>query len=297
MTRKFFVIANPYAGRKKVGKLLKELSDFFLAQQHEVIFEVHETTAESKGNVIVSQNLDESFTDLVIVGGDGTIHEAVNGLKYDIPVSIVPAGTGNDYVKELSIGKSTSEHFETVINGTITNVDLGVCNGQKFVNGVGIGFDGQIVADMIQRKTPLLSGQAKYYYHVLHILSGYRSRAYRVTVDGKFHHKMMILMTIAKGTTFGGGFKLTPHAKLDDGQLAVCEVATIPAWKRYANILRLQNGSHDTLKEVQLYKAKSLLIEENNLLEGHIDGEYLGKPPFDISMLPGGLKVRQRFGK
>jgi diacylglycerol kinase (ATP) len=295
LSRKFFVIANPFAGRKKVGKLLSELSDFFLAQAHEVTFEVHETTPDAKGDILVEQHLDASFTDLVIVGGDGTIHEAINGLKQNIPVSIIPAGTGNDYVKVLKIGTSLEEQFETVISGAITSVDIGTCNGRKFVNGIGIGFDGQIVADMLHRRTPLLSGHAKYYYHVLHILSGYRSREYRVTVDDKFQHKMMILMTIAKGTTFGGGFKLTPHAQLDDGQLAVCEVATIPGWKRYANLLRLQNGSHDVLKEVQLYKAQNILIEENELLEGHIDGEYLGKPPFDIGIIPGGLKVRQIF--
>jgi diacylglycerol kinase (ATP) len=294
LSRKVFVIANPFAGRKKVGKLLSELSDFFLAQEHEVTFEVHETTPKAKGDVIVERYLDSSFTDLVIVGGDGTIHEAVNGLKHDIPVSIVPAGSGNDYAKMLSIGTSLHEQFRTIIGGKVTNVDVGICNGRKFINGIGIGFDGQIAADMLHRKTPLLTGQAKYYYHVLHILSGYRSREYRVTVDEKFEHKMMILMTIAKGTTFGGGFKLTPHAQLDDGQLAVCEVATIPGWKRYANLLRLQNGSHDVLKEVQFYKAQNILIEANDLLEGHIDGEYLGRPPFNIGIIPGGLKVRQR---
>jgi diacylglycerol kinase (ATP) len=293
MNRKFFVLANPMAGRKKVGKLLQELSDFFLSQEQSVAFDIHETTDSLKGEKTVAQKLDKTFTDLVIMGGDGTIHEAVNGLKYDIPVSIIPSGTGNDYVKTLSIGETLLEQFQTVIHGKVTLVDLGLCNGRKFTNGIGVGFDGQIVADMLHRKTPLLSGHAKYYYHVLQILSSYRSREYRLTIDGKFHHKKMILMTIAKGTTFGGGFKLTPHAQLDDGQLAVCEVATIPAWKRYANIIRLQNGSHDKLREVHLYKSSAIEIEENNLLEGHIDGEYLGKPPFDIKIQPGALKVKQ----
>jgi diacylglycerol kinase (ATP) len=293
MNRKFFVLANPVAGRKKVGKLLRELSDFFLSQEHSFSFEIHETTSDHKGDRTIEDKLDKSFTDLVIMGGDGTIHEAVNGLKHNIPVSIIPAGTGNDYIKCLSIGQSLEDQLHTVINGDITEVDLGECNGRKFANGMGVGFDGQIVADMQNRKTPFLSGHAKYYYHVLHILSGYRSRSYRVTVDNKFHDKKMILLTIAKGTTFGGGFKLTPHAKVDDGKLALCEIATIPGWKRYANVLSLQNGSHDRLREVSLTKATSLEIEENPLLEAHIDGEYLGRPPFKIKVLPKALKVRQ----
>ena len=294
MARKFFVLANPMAGRKKVGKLLRELSDFFLSQESEVAFEIHETRADRKGEETVAQNLDSTFTDLIIMGGDGTIHEAVNGLRFDVPVSIIPSGSGNDYVKVLSIGKSLQEQLQTAIDGTITQVDLGSCNGRKFTNGIGIGFDGQIAADMLRRKVPLLSGQAKYYYHVLQILSSYRSREFRQTIDDKTHTKKMILMTIAKGTTFGGGFMLTPQAKLDDGHFGVCEVAPISAVRRYANLLRLQNGTHDRIREVTLYKSKRIRIEHNPLLEGHIDGEYLGQPPFDIKVLPGGLKVRQK---
>ena len=295
MTRKFFVLANPTAGRRKVGKLLRELSDFFLAQEHAVAFEIHETTPALKGDQTVSQKLDHSFTDLIIMGGDGTIHEGVNGLQHNIPVSIIPAGSGNDYAKVLSLGKSLEEQFQTTIHGQVTQVDLGSCNGRKFTNGVGVGFDGQIAADMLKRKVPLLTGQAKYYYHVLQILSSYRSRSYRLTIDGKFQEKKMILLTVAKGTTFGGGFKLTPHADLQDGKLALCEVAPIMAWKRYASLPRLQNGTHDHLREVQFYKSESIVIEANDLLEGHIDGEYLGKPPFEIKVLPGALKVRQRL--
>lgn len=293
MNRKFFVLANPVAGRKKVGKLLRELSDFFLSRGPGISFLIHETTSDLKGEKTIKEKLDNSFTDLVIMGGDGTIHEAVNGLPFNLPISIIPAGTGNDYVKSLSIGKTLPDQLTTVINGVITEVDLGYCDGRKFTNGMGIGFDGQIAADMQNRRAPFLSGQAKYYYHVLHILSGYRSRSYKVTIDGVFSNKKMILMTIAKGTTFGGGFKLTPHAKVDDGKLALCEITNIPGWKRYANVLSLQKGSHDRLREVSLTKATHIEIEENPLLEAHIDGEPLGKPPFKIKVLPKALKVRQ----
>lgn len=292
MKRKLFVLANPTAGRKKVGKLLRELSDFLHTQEEELAFEIQETIPTRRGDQTVSELCDASFTDLVILGGDGTIHEAINGMQHSIPVSILPAGTGNDYVKNLSIGQTLDSRMQTVLKGSIKEVDLGVCNGRKFTNGVGIGFDGQIVADMQNRSTPLLSGQAKYYYHVLHILSNYRARTFDLTVDDIRASKDMILMTIAKGTTFGGGFQLTPHARVDDGDLAVCEIGPLPGWKRYANVLSLQSGSHDRLREVKLTKAKSIEIGENPLLEGHIDGEYLGQPPFSIEVLPKALQVR-----
>ena len=165
--RKIFIIWNPFAGGN-ASKICKRLSEK-LDQEHIEYqdFDTHETKSATK---TVEQLLDSSFSDLIIIGGDGTINEAVNGLECDIPVSIIPAGTGDDFIKNVSLGKSLEEQFHTAINGTIKRMDLGQCNDRKFVNGVGIGFDGQIVEDMESKRVPLLKGHADYYYHVLRIL-------------------------------------------------------------------------------------------------------------------------------
>ncbi len=293
MNRKFFIVVNPKAGREKVEKITQGLTSFLDAKSCE--FNLFETKADKRGTPTVRENLDDTYTDLVIIGGDGTINEAINGLDYDIPVSFVPSGSGDDFVKMIDIGNNTIENFDTLLNGKPKRIDLGICNGRKFINGVGVGFDGQIVADMLNRKVPLLSGHAKYYYHVLQILSSYRFRKYNLSVDGgPFEEKDLILLTVANGTTFGGGFKLTPEAKIDDGVLDICTVGNISALKRYINILRLKKGTHGVLKEIDHYKVESLSIEENDLLEGHIDGEYLGRPPFEISILPSSLTIRTK---
>jgi len=290
MNRKFFVVANPASGRKRISEVLQATTEFLQEKNQE--YKVLETTLESRGTTTVKNNLNSSFTDVVIVGGDGTINEVVNGMRFDLPVSIIPAGTGDDYAKALGISKNREELLSRIIDGEILNVDLGICNGRKFVNGVGIGFDGQIVADMLQKTVRFLSGHAKYYYHVLQILSTYKNRDFEVELDGTHIQKKMMAMTIAKGTTFGGGFKLTPHGNLTDGKLAICELGDISPIRRYLNILKLQNGSHDTVRDVELYRAKTVKIKENPLLEGHIDGEYLGKPPFEINVIPEALRVR-----
>ncbi|MBV6647949.1 MAG: diacylglycerol kinase family lipid kinase [Cyclobacteriaceae bacterium] len=292
MSRKVFVLVNPNSGSRHTRKLVNELSQFLLASN--IAFHIAETSVSTRGTETVRTQLDASFTDLVIVGGDGTINESINGLDFDIPVSFLPAGTGDDFVKTLDIGKTLQDRLKIIAEGLVHTIDLGVCNGRKFINGVGIGFDGQIVADMQHRKVPLLSGQAKYYYHVLHILSSYRDRKFDLKIEEEKDIRQLILMTVANGTTFGGGFKLTPRAKIDDGLLDVCEVGKISALRRYLNILRLQNGTHHVLKEVNMYRTSQISIEENQLLEGHIDGEYLGKPPFEIKTLSNALKIRAR---
>lgn len=288
--RKLFIVGNPYSGKRKLRKVVQGFTSFL--ESKDISFDFHDTEQSKSAKKTVEGKLDSSFTDLVIIGGDGTINEAVNGLKFDIPVSIIPAGTGNDFAKMLDLGKTVSDHFETALNGQEFTIDTGICNGRKFVNGVGIGFDGQIVEDMEEKKVPLLSGHAAYYYHVLRILGGYKEKPFTYQVDQKSCAKDLILLTIGNGSTFGGGFKLMPEAKLDDGLLEICEIGKISGFRRFLNIHKLSNGTHGTMDMVQFNQAKSINVEENPLLFAHIDGEQMGQPPFNLAILTSNLKIR-----
>lgn len=287
--RKIFVIYNPAAGGK-ASKIIQHLQGFLKSQR--ISFHLEDTRQTRSATTSVEENLDSTFTDLIIIGGDGTINEAINGLAFDIPVSIIPAGTGDDFVKMIDIGKDMKEHIQTSIEGSISRIDLGLCNDRKFVNGVGIGFDGQIVEDMISKRVPLLKGHAAYYYHVLRILGGYREKKFDFQIEGKEYRKELILLTIGNGSTFGGGFKLMPAAQLNDGLLDVCEIGKLSSLQRFLNVGRLSNGTHGVLKAVKSYQARRISVQANPSLFAHIDGERFGNPPFDVKILPGALNVR-----
>ncbi len=290
MKRQFFVVANPASGNsKRLDHILNELVDFFTNKRFK--YEVFLTQKSRNAWKTVEKNFDASFTDLVIIGGDGTINEAINGLNHDVPVSIIPNGTGNDYIKMLNLGDSLREQLHILDKGKIISVDVGVCNGRKFLNGVGVGFDGQIVADMLGKKS-ILKGPAKYYYHVLSILATYKSRLFSYQVNDEKRSNDLILLCISKGSTFGGSFVLAPNAKLDDGKLHVCEIGKISGIKRFLNIHRLQGGTHAALKAVSLYTCDTLTIEANLQLQSHIDGEAFGQPPFEFGLVKAGLKVK-----
>lgn len=288
--RKIFVVWNPFAGGKTKAHI-KKLADALTSNEIKYqVFDTHESKSALK---TVAAHLDQTFTDLIVVGGDGTINESINGLKSDIPVAIIPSGTGDDFIKNVSIGKSVDEHIETAINGKVIRIDLGLCNDRKFVNGVGIGFDGQIVEDMTAKPVRFLKGHAAYYYHVLRILGGYREKPFRFSLDdGQLREKDLILLTIGNGTTFGGGFKLMPEARIDDGVLEICEIGKISPLRRFLNISKLSNGTHGSLKEVTFHKSKEVIVEKNNHLFAHIDGEKMGNPPFNIKVLQEALQLR-----
>lgn len=286
--RKVFVVWNPLSGGK--GKEIVNQFVHFLGDSYS--FEVHDTRETKGAEKIVANKLDGSFTDLIIIGGDGTINEAVNGLQFDIPVSIIPAGTGNDFVKNVVIGKSREDQFHTALEGPIRRVDLGQCNERLFLNGVGIGFDGQIVEDMFSKRVPFLKGHAAYYYHVLRILGGYKNRDFSFTMKDRTMDKELILLTVGNGTTFGGGFKLMPEAKIDDGLLEICEIGKLSGAKRFLNIHRLSKGTHGSLNAVNFHRTTQIDIHENPALFAHIDGERMGQPPFSIKVHPKKLQLR-----
>jgi diacylglycerol kinase family enzyme len=83
-----------------------------------------------------------------------------------------------------------------------------------------------------------------------------------------------------------------PNAKINDGLLDVCTIGSMAPIKRFLNIGKLSNGSHGSLSNVQFHKVKSVKVEENPLLFAHADGERIGKPPFDIKVLPESLTLR-----
>jgi diacylglycerol kinase (ATP) len=291
LSRQALIIFNPYSGKSKSKIILKKLIPRL--EEAGIDYDLLETKLETEPSLYIQPRIDKSITDVIAIGGDGTLNHILNGVKGDVTLNIIPTGTGNDFVKNIDIGRSSDEQIDTILHGKEIRVDVGICNEQLFLNGVGLGFDGQIVSDMMNKES-WLSGHVKYYYYVLRILATFKPVSINLNIDSKELNKNLILLTVANGTTFGGGFRLAPDADISDGLLDICMIGDIPPHKRFLNIHKLSNGTHGKLKEVELSKTKSVTIEENPFIIGHIDGEYLGHPPFRIRPLPGYLKIRVR---
>lgn len=292
MKRRALIIHNPYSGRSKSKNVLEKLIPRL--EVAGVEYELLETKLETEPSTYIQPRVDKSITDVIAIGGDGTLNHVLNGIHdCNVTLNIIPSGTGNDFVKNIDIGKSFKEQIDTILDGKEISIDVGICNKRFFLNGVGLGFDGQIVSDMLKKKS-WLSGHAKYYYFVMRILSTFKSISLKLVIDSNQFNKNLILLTVANGTTFGGGFKLAPDADVSDGLLDVCIIGDISPFKRFLNIHRLSKGTHTKLNQVEMYKTKSVTIGPNPFIIGHIDGEFLGNPPFHIKSLPAYLKIRVR---
>jgi YegS/Rv2252/BmrU family lipid kinase len=291
IARKFLVIVNPTAGKGRHLDRLEQIKSEFI--QRSVSYDLYFTTEERNADLLANSIIkNKVYTDLMIVGGDGTINESINGVRdKQLAISVISFGTGNDTIKHIQSKFDFKSQIETAFNGKIKRIDAGECNGRLFLNGVGIGFDGKVVERMAA-KGKKFQGHFSYLAEVLRILLSYREREIKAAFDKNTINEEILLMTIAKGTTFGGGFMINPYALNDDAMLDICIIGRVPNWTRINYVLNMKDGGHRKMKAVSFYKSSKVIIEENPALVAHMDGEGIGSPPFDIQILPKAVSFR-----
>ena len=288
--RRPLIVINPASGRSTYKERLEYLKERLLQSGLEST-EFY-TEKEGTGDLLSHIREDSDINEIIVLGGDGTLNYVVNELlENPLPISIVSNGTGNDSVKSLHGEKNFKKQGEIAIHGTNKRFDLGLCNGRAFVNGVGIGFDGQVVQEMSVRKRKRGS-HLDYLWTVLRTVAGFREKDLSFSLDEKKFTRRILLMTISNGTTFGGGFVINPHASSNDGSLDICVLNEIAPLSRFWHLPKLKTGSHEALKACEFFKARNVLIDRSDELVAHLDGEFIGHPPFESSILPEAIQVR-----
>jgi diacylglycerol kinase (ATP) len=284
--KEYTFIVNPEAGRGHGRKLLEPLGNELRSRGVD-----HEILVTTRPGEALSFARNGSGPVVVSVGGDGTLNEVVNGLGLKHrAVGVVPAGSGNDFVKSLNHPKRLSDALDVIFSGHVRMVDAGVVScisadtdirsvetrERTFVNGVGVGFDAAVAARM--RTIKHLSGTAVYVAAVLQTLGKYKAPVFQMCVDGVERSAANLLIAIGNGPCAGGGFYLTPDAIVDDGHLDLCVVedVSIPKILRLMPLVML--GRHRNRKEVTFLQAeREIQISADQKFFVHADGELVGQ--------------------
>ena len=241
---------------------------------------------------------------IIIVGGDGSVHEVVNGILASgrrVPLGIVAAGSGNDFAwNTLRLPRDPELALERAFSGQLVEVDAGIVNGRYFANSCSIGIDADIaVAAGVMKKYPFMSGTRLYYTTtVKQLLFGYgRCPWLKFELDGetragKEQESRYVLVAVTNGPTYGAGFRINPTADHCDGLLDICTIDYRPLSRALKMLPIVKKGEHQDLPEVTFYRAKSLSIESRNLVNVQMDGETTSATSFHIEILPAALLVR-----
>jgi diacylglycerol kinase (ATP) len=284
MKEHYLIICNPLSGKGKAAAILPSFEDFLRSK--EISFETFLGDYPKQL---------ESYSCLVIMGGDGTINYVLNHYReINIPIAFIIGGTGNDYASLHVKNASIQDQFEIAIQAQNTLVDAGICNNKLFINGVGIGFDGWVVKRNIGKR--FFTGITAYYSTIISLLLFYKESEISITIGNKQWKQNAFMLSIAKGKTYGGGFRVAPEAHPSNGALDCIIIGKIGLLNRFRYLPVIEKGKHLALPFVHYEKSNEIIhIEANHSLQAHLDGEWMENKVFTIQLLPQYFKIKSRL--
>lgn len=233
----------------------------------------------------------DGFTDVFIVGGDGTLNYFIN--KYpgiQLPLAVFNAGTGNDFHWLLYGHKTLEEQVGLVLEAAPRPVDIGRCNENYFINGVGIGFEGEVANALTGRKKR--PGKTSFLFCILQKIFTYHSRNYSIRSAEWNTTGKKLLVDIANGRRAGGGFHIAPESDANDGLFDVVVADELNSLERLRYLPVIEKGKHLGLAIIHHHRTGKIVVESDDVIQYHLDGEYAEAKKLDIEILPARLQFR-----
>jgi diacylglycerol kinase (ATP) len=252
-------------------------------------------------DITIQDNLKDAanFPAALIFGGDGTVHRHLPQLhQKKIPMLVVPTGSGNDFAKALGIrnvGIALRVWKQFCSDGkNVREIDLGVirADGQEilFCCVAGVGMDAE-ANSRANRMPAWMKSKGGYVLAALQSLIAFRPAEMSITAGGREIRRLAFFIAVGNALSYGGGMKVTPHATLDDGLLDICMVSNMNKLKLLCWVPTIFFGEHLRLKQVEYFQAKQIRIEAERGLVLYADGEFAGRTPVEIEIIPRGLRV------
>jgi diacylglycerol kinase (ATP) len=290
------VLTNPAAGARRHRKLIPEVLRRLEAAGRDLDLVAAHSGAEAEQGC--REALHRGVAALVAVGGDGTLHAAVQAAAgTDVPFAVVPAGTGNDFA--LAMGApphpvaAAARVADALRAGTTRRLDLarvtGADGAQRWFGAVlGAGFDAIVNERANRLRWP--RGDRRYDVAIFTELVRLRSRRYRVVLDNDEHEMDAVLVAVGNTPYYGGGIRICPDADPTDGLLDVVIGRRMSRWTLIRLRPRAYRGTHVTHHLVDSYRARTVRLATEGVV-AYADGERCLPLPITISCVPGALRV------
>ena len=260
---------------------------------------VHRSEAVGDLEEKVRAAVGEGVTRLIVAGGDGSVHEAANGImraRKDAALGVIPTGTGNDFAKAAGITleweHATALLADRIAAGESTRaIDVGRMNERYFVNGAGVGFDAKVTRIARSYRVPI--GDFVYLLAIFRgMAGGIATPRMRIVSDRVIWDGPVTLANVANGAWIGGMFHIAPAAKNDDGHFDLLLAAPVSRPRIVTLLPKLIAGTHMGEREIVHEPVRNLLIECDEAVASHLDGEVQSlQRRFEIEMLSGALAL------
>ena len=241
-------------------------------------------------------------TQLVVVGGDGSVNEVVNGIAdaHGVELAVIPRGTGWDFVRTFDIPRDLDAAVDVALTGSVREIDLGAVTYRTwggedarsvFANVASAGISGAI-AQRANESSKALGGKVSYYWATLAVFVGWQTGEMRVTVDGESRNGKMIDAVVCNGRYLGGGMMMCPEAEPDDGVFDVLLIGNVTKRDLLLVLPKTYKGNHLPHPRLELLRGKVVTVESAEPLPIELDGEQPGTTPARFEVLPRALRLR-----
>jgi diacylglycerol kinase (ATP) len=299
-------IVNPIAGNGRAHGIAPRIQAWLDGRA--LTARLLETRERGHAERLASTAGDLGHDRVVVVGGDGTIQEVVNGLLTaartpgdGVPaLGVIPAGNGNDLVRDLALPLDPMAALAVALGEETRPIDVAVATGadgrpRHFAVAGGVGFDARVAHVMYGHRYPWQRGRPGYFLSTFFELLRFRNHRLRLTLetsDGRREiERTSLLVAFANGPYYGGGMQICPGADPADGYLDVCVAGDLSRWEAIRLLPGIYKGAHVGHPKVEFVRARWLRFDGEDGTLVHLDGEPFGAIPVTIDLQPAALHV------
>ena len=305
ISKRWFAIVNPVAGKGK------GLTDWPVISTllHEAGIEVDALFTQRKHHAteLAVYAVGKGYRKIIIIGGDGTIHETVHGLflqqrvaTADVLLAVIAVGTGNDWMRMYGIPNTYSDAVRSIVQGHTFLQDVGrvtyweskVCQRRYLANVGGIAYDAAVCRGFNKLKENGYRGKWLYIWSAAREACRFRSRQARIVADGKevFNGKLFTA-TIGICKYTGGGMSQTPYAVADDGLFDMTVIPSMNRVRLFSRFRTLYTNNIYNITGVNLIRAGRIVVECDHPIQVELDGEILGEADFTFEIVPRAVRA------
>ena len=298
MTRRSVsLFINPAAGRGRTGRRMPRIKEIFVEAGVEVNLHASRTVGDLEK--LVYAEVSAGVDTIIVAGGDGSVHEAVNGIMLagrPARLGVIPSGTGNDFAKACAIPLDWEQATTLLVdrlaaNRTPRRIDIGRMNDRYFANGAGVGFDAKVTAVARSYQWPI--GDFVYLFAIFRcMIDGIATPDMTISTKDLHWSGPVTLVNVSNGPWVGGMFHIAPMANNCDGKLDLVIAGPVSRLRIMSLLPKLIRGTHLQETELSHVSTTRIRIEAVTDVPAHLDGEVQAPTTtFDIELLPAALDL------
>lgn len=292
------LIVNPTSGPWNIRHELPAVLNYLEDQGW--LTTLHETRRSGEATALAQEAREEGVDAVLVVGGDGTINEVINGLAESrVALGVLPGGTANVWAKEMGLPTRGPLHLlplidsiKALVPGARRRIDLGEANGRLFLQWAGVGLDAEVTYAMEPRtRRQRRLGALAYIIAGMTTAANMAGTRTRIWLDDELIYRRSILLVISNSQLYGGRVRIATDARLDDGYLDANVFAGTGFGSAMRTFLGVITGLHVRDPRHSQYRARTIRIEADKPMPVHVDGEPFGTTPLECRVVPRALTV------